>query len=346
MPQLAPFTHTPRETDGYNGEVGSLMPSVEAKQTRPPGLELVERPCCLCANGSGRAAGIGEDFEYRTSDDIYTARFCDRCGLVYLSPRPALSELDRIYPSTYHAYQFTEEEFGFVHRVRCKLEARRLMSYCRDLPATARILDVGCGDGFHLKLLASAGPSTWTLEGVDASERAVNAARRCGLMVHHGTVESVPLQPESYDLALLIATIEHVDDPVRVLTAVARLLRPGGRVMVVTDSTGTLDFRIFGKRHWGGYHFPRHFNLFNRRSLSLLAGHAGLEVDRLTTSLSPVNWVYSIRNSLVDGGAPSWMVEQFSLKAPLALAVFTLVDAIFCLFGRGALLRLVARKPQ
>ncbi len=322
------------------------MAPVTAKQTHPPGLELVERPCCLCGSRSSLAAGVGEDFEYRTSEDIFTAKFCEECGLVYLSPRPAVSELDRIYPSTYHAYQFTEEEFGFVHRVRSKLEARRLMSYCRGLPANARILDVGCGDGFHLKLLASAGPKTWTLEGVDTSDRAVNAARRAGLRVHHGTVETVALQTESYDLALLIATIEHVDDPVRVLTAVTRLLRPGGRVLIVTDNTGTLDFRIFGKRHWGGYHFPRHFNLCNRRSLSILSRQAGLEVDQLTTSLSPVNWVYSIRNSLVDRSAPSWLVEQFSLKAPLALAVFTIVDAIFCAFGRGALLRLVARKPQ
>src|SRR6202040_2799794 len=128
----------------------------------------------------------------------------------------------------------------FVYRVRRTLEARRAMQWCRGLPSDARILDVGCGDGFHLRLLRDFGPAGWSLEGVDASPRAVEAARRAGLTVHQGTVETVSLPEAHYDLVLLIATIEHVDDPPGVLRAVRRLLRPGGRVVIVTDNTDTL----------------------------------------------------------------------------------------------------------
>ncbi|HEX6962111.1 MAG TPA: class I SAM-dependent methyltransferase, partial [Lacipirellula sp.] len=293
----------------------------------------------------GAPIAVGEDFEYRTSRDTFVAMRCGHCGLVYLNPRPATDELDRIYPPSYHAFQFSEENFGLAHRVRSRLEAHRLLSYCKGLPADARILDLGCGDGFHLRLLKQHGRPAWRLEGVDASERAVMAARDSGLEVHLGTVESAELEPHSYDLVLLIATIEHVENPLSVLRAAARVLKPGGRVVVVTDNTQTLDFRLFGGRHWGGYHFPRHWNLFNKRALRRLAEKAGLETVEVTTALSPVNWVYSIRNRLVDRRAPRWLVERFSLKAPVSLGVFTMLDGAFQALGRGALLKLVAQKP-
>jgi SAM-dependent methyltransferase len=311
-----------------------------------PPLRLVHQPCCLCGVENGEPIAVGEDFEYRASRDHFIAMRCRRCGLVYLNPRPAVSEFDRIYPPSYHAFDFTAENFGLAHRVRSRLEARRLLSYCRPLPPTARILDIGCGDGFHLRLLQQYGPPTWRLEGLDASERAVAAARAAGLHVHLGTAETAELEPDAYDLILLIATVEHVENPLALLRAAARLLRPGGRAAIVTDNTATLDFRLFCGRHWGGYHFPRHWNLFNKPSLRRLAELAGLQVVELTTILSPVNWVYSVRNRLVDRGYPRWLYERFSLKSPVALAAFTILDGCFQAFRRGALLKLIAQKPH
>jgi SAM-dependent methyltransferase len=308
-------------------------------------LTLVHVPCCLCGVEDADPVGVGEDFEYHTSLDAFLAMRCRRCGLVFLNPRPAESELDRIYPSSYHAFDFSAERYGFVYRARRRLEARRALSWCRGLPPDAKILDVGCGDGFHLRLLRDFGPSTWELEGIDPSARAVDAAQRAGLNVHRGTVEQSELAGGQFDLALLIATIEHVSDPVGVLSAVGELVRPGGRVVIVTDNTDTLDFRLAGSRYWGGYHFPRHWNLFNYNTLRALARSAGLEPESISTQLSPVNWVYSVRNALVDWHAPTWLVEQFSLSSPVSLAIFTAVDSAFQVAGRGALLRAVLRRP-
>jgi SAM-dependent methyltransferase len=311
----------------------------------PQQLTLVHVRCCVCEVEDADPVGVGEDFEYHTSPDAFLAMRCRRCGLIFLNPRPAESELDRIYPPNYHAFDFSAERYGFVYRMRRWLEARRALSWCRGLPSDAKILDVGCGDGFHLRLLRDFGTPTWTLEGIDASEHAVNAAQRAGLNVRHGRVERAGLPQGHYDLALLIATIEHVSDPVGVLTAVRELLRPGGRVVIVTDNTDTLDFKVSHSRYWGGYHFPRHWNLFNYNTLRAIARCADLVPESITTQVSPVNWVYSIRNALVDWHAPSWLVERFSLGSPVSLAVFTAVDSVFQAAGRGALLRAVLRRP-
>lgn len=313
----------------------------------PDALTLEHVRCCICGTADdGAPIAVGEDFEYRTSRDAFLAMQCRTCGLVYLNPRPATQELPRIYPSNYHAFDFSAENFGFVYKVRRRLEARRVLAWCDGLAADARIVDVGCGDGFHLRLLREFGREDWQLEGVDLSARAVESAARDNLKVHEGSIEQLALPEAAYDLALLIQTIEHVADPPAVLRAVRRILKPGGKVVVVTDNTDSLDFRAFRKRHWGGYHFPRHWNLFNPATLRALATQAGLEVESLTTVVSPVNWVYSVRNTLDDYGAPGWLVNRFSLQATGALAAFTIFDMLHQLCGRGALLRAVLRRPH
>jgi SAM-dependent methyltransferase len=308
-------------------------------------LSLVPVHCCLCEEDDAEPLAVGEDFEYRTSPDTFLTVRCRQCGLVYLNPRPTLQELSRIYPSDYYAYDFSAEQFGFVYKVRRLLEARRLLSCCQDLPDNARILDVGCGDGFHLSLLRQFGQPNWHLEGIEPNHLGVLAAQRTGLTIYPDIIQSLNLPKASYDLAFTIATLEHVDDPVQVLEAVRSLLRPGGRVVIVTDNTDTLDFWLAQHRYWGGYHFPRHWTLFNAKTLRRLALKVDLEVVQLTTILSPVNWVYSIHNALVDWGAPRWLIRQFTLKSTLALGIFTLFDLLHQTLGHGALLRVVLRRP-
>ncbi len=311
--------------------------------TRP--LELEAARCCICGTRDSEPVGTGPDFEYRTSPDSFLAVRCVHCGVVYLDTRPTAGELDRIYPDHYHAFAFTEDRFGFVYSVRRRLEAHRLLRAFGSLPPDARILDVGCGDGFHLDLLRRFGPPRWTVEGVDLDDRAIAAARRRDLTVHRGRVEDVGLTAGSFDAALLIQTVEHLADPASVLAEVRRLLVPGGRVLVVTDNTGSLDFRIAKRRHWGGYHFPRHWYLFDGPSLRRLAEASGFEIAELGTMMSPVNWVYSLRNALDDWGAPTGLVDGLSLESPVALAAGTVLDTIHQLAGRGALLRAVLRRP-
>ncbi|MBN9119305.1 MAG: class I SAM-dependent methyltransferase [Planctomycetes bacterium] len=328
-------------------ELSTTPPPVEVPRALapPPGLHLVPKVCCLCGVEDADPIGVGEDFEYRTSSDTFLAVRCRRCGLIYLNPQPADEEMGRIYPDHYHAFDFKPEEFGFVYRVRRRLEARRALKWCHDLPADARILDVGCGDGFHLRLLKEFGKPGWSLEGVDTDPRAVAHARAAGLTVHHGNIQELPLPADHYHLALMVMTVEHMTDPVGVLRTVRRVLKPGGKVVLVTDNAGSPDFWLFRGRHWGGYHFPRHPQLFTKSTLRKLADVSGFETERIVTPFSPVNWAYSVRNLLDDWGAPRWLVNRFTLKSTPAMAAFTLFDLPLSLVGCGAILRATFRKP-
>src|SRR5919206_966109 len=72
-----------------------------------------------------------------------------------------------------------------------------------------RILDVGCGTGANLEMLAQFGKA----EGVDVSEDALAFCRARGLTaVQKGAAESLPYQDETFDLVTALDVVEHLDD--------------------------------------------------------------------------------------------------------------------------------------
>ncbi|MCI0545090.1 MAG: class I SAM-dependent methyltransferase [Actinobacteria bacterium] len=308
-------------------------------------LTLVESVCSICGRGDrGRFVASGVDFEYHTTQDTFHVYRC--CDTLFLNPRPSKEDLAKIYPEEYHAYEFSAEEYGIAFKARRWLEGRRLMRWCRGMPTGASIVDVGAGDGFHLEILRKVGDPTWRLVGIEPAVRAASVVASRGIEVHNAFLEEAGLADESFDLALMIMVIEHVPDPVAMLDEVRRILRPGGRIGLITDNIGSMDARFGSTRHWGGYHFPRHLNLYSRDSLRNLATAAGLEVVELKTMVSPVNWTYTVHNRLVDRGAPEWATGLFTLRSAPALSFFTALDALAAMTGNGALLRAVLRRPR
>jgi SAM-dependent methyltransferase len=95
--------------------------------------------------------------------------------------------------------------------------------------ANPRILDVGCGTGANLKMLAACGQA----EGVDISPQAVSFCRERGLdSVKLGALEHLPYENELFDVVTALDVIEHLDDDVAGLSEIRRVLRPGGAVLV------------------------------------------------------------------------------------------------------------------
>ena len=188
--------------------------------------------------------------------------------------------------------------------------------------------------------------STWICFGTSAAPVAsrgwiqtpdLQAERGTVVLMRDGTVEVAELEESSYDLVLLIQTIEHVADPRALLRRVRDLLRPGGRLLIVTDNTGSLDFAIFKRRHWGGYHFRATGTCSTAFPFVSSLRRAGW-TSSTTTMVSPVNWVYSVRNVLDDWGASRRPSQPVHPRVPL-LAVFTAFDGCHNLAGRRALLQ-------
>lgn len=100
-----------------------------------------------------------------------------------------------------------------------------------------RILDIGCGGGLVAEPLARLGAG---VTGVDAAERNIAVAslhaRESGLVIDYrlGNAEDLAAAGESFDIVLALEIIEHVADVPLFVSAISRLARPGGLVLVAT----------------------------------------------------------------------------------------------------------------
>src|SRR6185369_12154110 len=92
-----------------------------------------------------------------------------------------------------------------------------------------RILDVGCGTGANLKMLAGLGRA----EGVDISPQAVEFCRERGLdSVKLGAIEHLPYEANSFDVVTALDVVEHLDDDIAGLREMRRVLHLNGRVLL------------------------------------------------------------------------------------------------------------------
>ncbi len=95
--------------------------------------------------------------------------------------------------------------------------------------------DLGCGTGQVTELLA---PHVHKVIAVDGSTDMVQAARRrlkgaTHVDVRRGDMEALPIDDRQLDVAVLALVLHHVPEPVRALAEVNRVLKPGGRVLMV-----------------------------------------------------------------------------------------------------------------
>jgi SAM-dependent methyltransferase len=309
-----------------------------------PALETVDAVCPLCGQRPSLPHASGPDFDYATSGDrIWTFRSCATCGIVLLDPRPSERELPRIYPGDYYAYDFTEK-MSLGHRVKALLDrgaARAYLKRARGGPGN--VLDVGCGDGRLLRIFGECGIPDARLYGMELDARAVERARARGLQVSLGRFEDVSYPDGFFSLAVLQQVIEHVPEPRAFLRRLHRLLAPGAAAVIETPNFASWDHALFRKSYWGGYHIPRHFCIFDRRSLSSLLSQEGFEVVEARSLPSPMFWIQSVHHAMSEHRAPSLLRRVFDPYHPLlpALALFTALDLLGAPFGVTSNMRLV-----
>ncbi|MCC6623600.1 MAG: methyltransferase domain-containing protein [Deltaproteobacteria bacterium] len=166
------------------------------------------------------------------------------------------------------------------------------------LPPDVTIADLGSGTG---ELALRLAPFARAVVGVDREPSMVAAARQRLAGHDHvrfveAPLEALPLPDASVDLALVVLVLHHVPEPARALAEAARILRPGGRLVVVDMQPHDNDaWRAFGHVHRG----------FSEAELDGLVAGTGLARDRLVP-LPPD----------ADAQGPPLFVASFQRVAP------------------------------
>ena len=202
---------------------------------------------------------------------------CASCGLAFpetpMPPRDlSLSDEDR--PAVWMDSQET------IYR-------RSLDTIERKLGRKGRLLDIGCGHGFFMKLALSRG---WQAEGIEVSAPAVRQARDVfKLTVYDKPLEFLGLAPESYDLVTLWRVLDLLPEPRKELERINRVMKPGGLVWLRVNNF-SFHYPAF---RLGETALCRKFNIkpgvihrfgIHSRSLKTVLSRTGFEAIRMQNS--------------------------------------------------------------
>ena len=123
---------------------------------------------------------------------------------------------------------------SFLREIVKSLESRLQAAKTGGKPAEAgtqnaiHILDVGCGTGANLEMLAQFGEA----EGVDVSDEALEFCMQKGLKAQKGLAETLPYADETFDLTTALDVVEHLDDDLAGLKEMYRVTKSGGYSLI------------------------------------------------------------------------------------------------------------------
>lgn len=181
-----------------------------------------------------------------------------------------------------------------------KLLAGVLKSLGRPNGRGLRLLDVGAGSGM---LVDAARKLGFDAVGVEPSRWLAARARAKNLPVHEGVLPHQDVQGP-FDVVMLIDVIEHVTDPIALMSTLRDHLASGGSAYVVTPDVSSFFARIMGLRWW--HYRIAHISYFNKATLRLTCERAGLT----PASVSRPGWYFSyayLRERLMQY-LPSWLL--------------------------------------
>ena len=256
----------------------------------------LERTLASLVAGAAPAEAAGEACEacggpMRDSALLYAGRRyrrCPRCRARRVAAVPTAVEVQREYEVRYPR-RFPP---ALIESPRREM-LHSLLEHVAARAVPGRLLDVGCGGGHFMAAAAGHG---WTMLGTDLSREACAAARRvAGAPVVQAEAEALPFRASTVDAVALVNVLDHTTRPLAVVREAARVLRPGG-LLIVRVPNGAFHAgwahalgRLGPGVRWRGWDaYPiLHVFAFGPRALRRLVERAGFDVvDTLNSALA------------------------------------------------------------
>jgi ubiquinone/menaquinone biosynthesis C-methylase UbiE len=208
---------------------------------------------------------------FRCTSSLYGKHFdivrCRTCGLGYTNPRLTTDEIMRAYEGVQDPL-YVEEYDGRAITFQRHLQRVEALK-----PPPGRLLDVGAYSGVFVEAAKGRGWDAW---GLEPCRWAVDQARRRHLNMIEGSLDTVDLEEQSFDVVTMWDVIEHVTDPLGQLRKLHRILKPGGMAVLHTMDLDSTFAKLMGSR-WP-WLMEMHIYYFTPQTLGRMAERAGFKV--------------------------------------------------------------------
>lgn len=209
---------------------------------------------------------------------------CTSCGLARSRFALDPEEAEQYYRDDYNLNTNDGEEHYFYINgkpiARSEVIFDRYIKNSLNLTNCKTILEVGCGKGSLLKVISRNWPHV-LVKGIEASIEACESGRKSGLDIHNGfldekTIEEIGMK---FDAVIAIGVIEHVIDPLALLSRLSHLLKSGGHLLIACPDASCFAYDIF---------FEDHFFHFTPNHLIEMLGKVSIKCDRIVTNEAPL----------------------------------------------------------
>jgi SAM-dependent methyltransferase len=291
--------------------------NMERKMAKVKTIDSQSDICPLCKS-IGTFSHQGRDLLY-DKKELYTYMKCTQCGAVYQHPMPDSKTISSFYPDVYYEeinkkkysmvkqsvlrykYNYSHIKVPFYLKILAPIVS--LFYYKSSIPykPDSKGLDIGCSNGQYISSMNTLG---WQFEGVEFNSVAVTLCRKAGIKVFHGELRSANFKDNSFDIVSARHLIEHIPDPNDIIKEISRLLKPGGRLVIITPNSNALGRKWFGL-NWFPDEIPRHLILFNKKNLNLIARKHNLHPTKIKTFSTPRALLHSIDYLIWNRKKPS-----------------------------------------
>lgn len=264
---------------------------------------LHDKQCPVC---SGTTLGKMWQCQDRlTHQGTFTICACQTCGFRFTNPYPAQEDIHVFYDSADYV-PVSNTTRGLINKGyhvarRIMLRAKRRMVNRLTGRASGRLLDIGCGTGEFAGIMKEAG---WNVQGVEPHA----GARQSAIERFHVPVVDVPEQAafpdHTFDVITLWHVLEHAHDLNRSMSELARLLAPGGTVLIGVPNYTCYD-AAFYKERWAAYDVPRHLFHFAPDTMRRLAEKHGFFVAGISPLLFDPLYIPLLTEKELSNG--SWL---------------------------------------
>jgi 2-polyprenyl-3-methyl-5-hydroxy-6-metoxy-1,4-benzoquinol methylase len=213
--------------------------------------------CRLCG---GRTSPVGA----RPELALVRCQVCDFVSGIPVETRSA----EHVYADYYHGAVLTAPapEARYDEWLECAE---------RQLPK-GRLLEIGAGSGGFVQVALRRG---WSVDATEISSSGLQQLAATGARVFAGDLQEAHYPDAAFDLVVSLEVLEHLPAPAAHMGEIARVLRPGGLLLLTTPNFNGLSRRLLGLR-WRVID-PEHLGYFTPRTLTRALRSAGLREPRV-----------------------------------------------------------------